>query len=298
MAGAEAGHISGLGAAGNVTGMTETLRAVKSPPPGQVAGRPVVEIVLPIYNEQAALEASVRRVYAFTATALWVPWRITIADNASSDASPAIGRRLAGELSGVRYLRLERKGRGRALRSAWSQSPADVVVYMDVDLSTDLGALVPLIAPLLSGHSAIAIGSRLTRGACVTRGWKREVISRCYNRILRSVLRVRFTDAQCGFKAMVEDEAWFFDTELLVLAERAGLRIHEIPVDWVDDLDSRVDIVATAAADLRGVVRMRRQLRVPRLRRRLAAIGSAPLRPVPMSAAAGRAVLKPLTPAA
>jgi len=309
MAGAEAGHISGLGAAGNVTGMTETLRAVKSPPPGQVAGRPVVEIVLPIYNEQAALEASVRRVYAFTATALWVPWRITIADNASSDASPAIGRRLAGELSGVRYLRLERKGRGRALRSAWSQSPADVVVYMDVDLSTDLGALVPLIAPLLSGHSAIAIGSRLTRGACVTRGWKREVISRCYNRILRSVLRVRFTDAQCGFKAiradiaaqllpLVEDEAWFFDTELLVLAERAGLRIHEIPVDWVDDLDSRVDIVATAAADLRGVVRMRRQLRAPELRRRLAAIGSAPLRPVPMSAAVGRAVLRPLTPAA
>jgi hypothetical protein len=145
---------------------------------------------------------------------------------------------------------------------------------MDVDLSTDLGALLPLVAPVLSGHSDLAIGTRLARSARVTRGAKRELISRAYNRILHLALRVRFSDAQCGFKAvrrevalellpLVEDEDWFFDTELLVLAERAGLRIHEVPVDWVDDPDSRVDIASTAAADLAGVWRLMRTDTLP-----------------------------------
>jgi putative flippase GtrA len=162
---------------------------------------------------------------------------------------------------------LRRKGRGRALRSAWTASDARVVAYMDVDLSTDLRALLPLVAPLLSGHSDLAIGSRLAHGARVVRGPKRELISRAYNRILHTVLRARFSDAQCGFKAVrrdaldgllgdVRDEGWFFDTELLVLAQRRGLRIHEVPVDWVDDPDSRVDIVPTALTDLRGVARL------------------------------------------
>ncbi len=149
----------------------------------------------------------------------------------------------------------------------WSASDAQVLAYMDVDLSTDLAALLPLVAGLLSGHSDLAIGSRLARGAHVVRGAKREVVSRCYNLLLHGTLRVRFTDAQCGFKAiradvaaqllpLVEDTGWFFDTEVLVLAERAGLRIQEIPVDWVDDPDSTVDIVATALADLRGIRRL------------------------------------------
>jgi putative flippase GtrA len=147
-----------------------------------------------------------------------------------------------------------------------------VVAYMDVDLSTDLRGLLPLIAPLLSGHSEIAIGSRLAPGAKVTRGPKREFISRSYNRILHAVLRARFTDAQCGFKAVradvlpellasTRDESWFFDTELLILAQRRGMRIYEVPVDWTDDPDSRVDVVATAIEDLRGVWRLSRQLR-------------------------------------
>ena len=151
----------------------------------------------------------------------------------------------------------------------WSSSDADVLAYMDVDLSTDLSALLPLVAPLISGHSDLAIGTRLARGSRVVRGPKREIISRCYNLILRATLATRFSDAQCGFKAiradrardllpLVEDTGWFFDTELLVLAERGGLRIHEIPVDWVDDPDSRVDIVATAVADLMGIARLAR----------------------------------------
>src|SRR6185503_9457236 len=176
-------------------------------------------------------------------------WRITIVDNASTDATWATAGALAATVPGVRAIHLDRTGRGLALRSAWLASDARIVAYMDVDLSTDLGALLPLVAPLVSGHSDVAIGSRLARGSRVVRGAKREFISRSYNLILRGTLSARFTDAQCGFKAirsdvaerllpMVEDTGWFFDTEMLVLAERAGLRIHEVPVDWVDDPDS------------------------------------------------------------
>jgi putative flippase GtrA len=194
-------------------------------------------------------------------------WRIVIADNASTDATLALARALAVGLDHVTVLRLEHKGRGRALRAAWTVSDADVLCYMDVDLSTDLRALLPLISPLVCGHSEVAIGSRLAAGARVQRGAKREVISRCYNRLLRWALRARFSDAQCGFKAIradaarrllpeVQDQGWFFDTELLILAQRRGLRIHEIAVDWIDDPDSRVDIVSTALTDLRGVARL------------------------------------------
>jgi glycosyltransferase involved in cell wall biosynthesis len=229
--------------------------------------RPEVEIVIPVYNERLALEGSVRRLHGFLTATFPFSWRIVIADNASTDDTLAIARRLTYELEGVEAIHLAAKGRGRALRAAWSQSPAQVVCYMDVDLSTDLSALLPLVAPLLSGHSDVAIGTRLGRGARVERCLKRELISRAYNRILRVALRARFSDAQCGFKAVradavrdlladVRDEEWFFDTELLVLAQRRGLRIHEVPVDWVEDTDSRVDIVSTALADLRGVARL------------------------------------------
>ncbi|MEZ0163714.1 glycosyltransferase [Kineococcus sp. LSe6-4] len=227
---------------------------------------PALDVVVPVFNEQRDLEPCVRRLHEHVSR---FPFRtrITIADNASTDATPQVAAALAAELPDVRHVRLEEKGRGRALKQVWSASDARVLAYTDVDLSTDLAALLPLVAGLLSGHSDVAIGSRLARGAHVVRGAKREVISRCYNLLLHGTLRVRFTDAQCGFKAiradvaaqvlpLVEDTGWFFDTEVLVLAERAGLRIQEIPVDWVDDPDSTVDIVATALADLRGIRRL------------------------------------------
>jgi glycosyltransferase involved in cell wall biosynthesis len=230
-------------------------------PPAQI------DVVVPVFNEEAGLEQSVRRLHRYLRAEFPFTWRIVVADNASTDATPAIAGRLSRELAGVEHLRLERRGRGRALRAAWSESRAKVVAYMDVDLSTDLRGLLPLVAPLLSGHSDLAIGTRLANGARVVRGPKRELISRTYNRLLHATLRARFSDAQCGFKAVrrevlddllldVRDEAWFFDTELLVLAQRRGLRIHEVPVDWIDDPDSRVDIVRTAAADLRGIARL------------------------------------------
>ncbi|GAB7004234.1 bifunctional glycosyltransferase family 2/GtrA family protein [Nocardioides sp. AN3] len=225
-----------------------------------------VELVIPVHNEEHVLERSVRRLDDYLC-GLPYRCRIVIADNASTDGTWRVAEELAAALPRVRALHLADKGRGRALKAAWATSTAEVVGYMDVDLSTDLRAIAPLVAPLLSGHSDLAIGSRLARGSRVVRGPKREIISRCYNLLLRGVLATSFSDAQCGFKAIrrdvaerlvpqVQDGGWFFDTELLVLAEEAGLRIHEVPVDWNDDPDSRVDIVTTALDDLRGVRRL------------------------------------------
>ena len=226
-----------------------------------------VDIVIPVYNEADGLDRSIRRLHDYLEEHFPLSWRITIADNASVDRTWGIACRLADELPAVEAVHLDQQGRGRALRAAWSASDAPVVAYMDADLSTDLDALLPLVAPLLSGHSDVAIGTRLAAGSRVVRGPKREAISRTYNLLLKATLRSGFSDAQCGFKAMrtdvarallplVEDEGWFFDTELLVLAEHNGLRIHEVPVDWVDDPDSRVNVVGTAKVDLQGIWRM------------------------------------------
>jgi putative flippase GtrA len=231
------------------------------------ASEVVVDIVVPVYNEEALLERSVERLRDHLDSSFPFSWRIVVADNASTDRTAAIGAGLAASDARVTYLRLEEKGRGRALRAAWGKSDADVVVYTDVDLSTGLTGLLPLVAPLVSGHSDLSIGSRLSSASVVARGPKREVISRCYNLLLRLIFAVRFRDAQCGFKAArtdvvklllpaVEDEEWFFDTELLLIAEHNGLRVHEVPVDWTDDPDSRVHLRSTAMADLRGVRRM------------------------------------------
>ena len=238
--------------------------------------------MVPVRNEEHDLGPAVRRLRAFLDDSFPFAARITIADNGSTDGTWARALALAAEFPLVRAVHIDRPGRGGALRTIWAGSDADIYAYMDVDLSTDLNALLPLVAPLLSGHSDVAIGTRLARGARVIRGPKREIISRCYNLLLHVSLGTRFSDAQCGFKAIRADAArallplttdtgWFFDTELLVLAERAGLRIHEVPVDWIDDTDSRVKVMATALGDLRGIVRLgtglaRGTIRVPALR--------------------------------
>ena len=226
-----------------------------------------VEVVVPVYNESAQLAARVTELRSFLDESFPFRALVTIVDNASTDDTMRVAGTLAETVPGVAAMHVPRKGRGYALRAAWSTSSAPVVAYMDVDLSTSLPALLPLVAPLLSGHRDVAIGSRLAPGAHVVRGPKRELISRAYNLLLKTTLRGHFSDAQCGFKAMrrdaaqkllplVEDNEWFFDTELLVTAERLGLRIGEVPVDWVDDPDSRVHIVSTALDDLRGVRRL------------------------------------------
>jgi glycosyltransferase involved in cell wall biosynthesis len=238
---------------------------LRRPDPGRT--QPSIDIVLPVYNEERVLAANVRRLRRYVDVVVPFATVITIADNASTDGTWEVAGRLAATVPGVRAVHLDRKGRGRALRQAWSASEAEVVAYMDIDLSTDLDALLPLVAPLLTGDGQVAIGSRLAQGAQVVRGPKREIISRAYNLLIKATMRSRFSDAQCGFKAirrdtaaallpLVEDNEWFFDTELLLLAEHNDVSIHEVPVHWTDDPDSRVRLVSTAAKDLKGLVRM------------------------------------------
>jgi putative flippase GtrA len=244
----------------------EHRRAAGAAEPAWIA---LIEIVIPVHNEERELAGCVQVLHAYLQEHFPFPACITIADNASTDATPQLAQVLAETLPEVRVLRLEEAGRGRALRAAWSRSDADVVAYLDVDLSTGLDALLPLVAPLVNGHSDLAIGSRLAPGARTVRGTKRELISRGYNTLVQLLHGASFSDAQCGFKAArtevirpllaaTTDEGWFFDTELLLLAEHNGLRIHEVPVDWVEDLDSRVALAATAWDDLRGLIRVAR----------------------------------------
>ncbi|WP_284985429.1 glycosyltransferase [Arthrobacter sp. fls2-241-R2A-172] len=247
---------------------------------------PVLDVTIPVHNEETDLEECLRRLHGHLVETFPHTFRITVADNASTDNTLKIAERLARELPEIGVMRFEEKGRGNALRQVWLASPSPVLAYMDVDLSTDLAALAPLLAPLISGHSDLAIGTRLSRNSRVVRGPKREFVSRSYNVLLHTLMGARFSDAQCGFKAIradvahrilphTLDNAWFFDTELLVLAERCGLRVHEVPVDWTDDPNSSVDVVRTALADLRGMARLTRDLvtgriPVPELRAALA----------------------------
>jgi putative flippase GtrA len=226
-----------------------------------------VDIAIPVFNEERALPGCIAVLHEFLTERMPFDWTITIVDNASTDGTLLVAKRLARQWSGVRVMFLEERGKGNAVRAAWSTSSADVVAYMDVDLSTGLDASIPLVAAVAAGHSDIAIGSRLAPGARAVRGVKRELVSRGYNALLRLTHGAQFRDAQCGFKAVraevvrpllqrVEDNTWFFDTELLLLAEHNNLRVLEIPVDWVEDVDSRVDVTGTAATNMRGLIRM------------------------------------------
>jgi putative flippase GtrA len=233
------------------------------------ASRQSIEVVVPVHDEAATLAENVEALLDYLLREFPFAFTVTIADSASTDDTPVVGARLSATYKEVGYVRLEEKGRGRALRKAWLASDADIVAYMDVDLSTNLESFLPLVAPIMSGHSTVAIGTRLVHQAHVRRRLKRELLSRGYNGLVRLLFRAGFSDAQCGFKAiradaarrllpLVADDGWLFDTELLLLAERNGLRIHEVPVDWTRDLDSRVDLPSTVVADLAGLWRLRR----------------------------------------
>ncbi len=240
----------------------------------QAAGqqrRFIVDVVIPVLNEAHVLEKSVARVRQFLTAHLAYEWHVVIVDNGSTDGTDAVARALVQRHADVQFLHLTQRGRGRALRHAWLQSKADVVCYMDVDLSTDLSHLPELVDSILREGYGLATGSRLLPTSETRRSFKREAISRIYNLFVKTVLSTQFSDAQCGFKAVgreavekivpqIEDQSWFFDTELLVLAEKQGYRIKDIPVKWDEDDDSRVKIVSTAWDDIKGVLRLRLQL--------------------------------------
>lgn len=226
-----------------------------------------VDVVIPVYNEEHVLGQSVATLRQFLEQNLSQSWKIVIADNASTDSTWAVAQDLAQQYIDVVSLHLDEKGRGRALRRAWIESSADIVSYMDVDLSTDLKAFPELIQAIEDGYD-VAIGSRLLPGSSVTRSFKREFTSRSYNLLIRAMFLGKFSDAQCGFKALsskaarelvplTKDHEWFFDTELLILAEKKGYRTKEIPVAWAEDPDTRVAIFKTVRDDLKGLLRMR-----------------------------------------
>ena len=227
-----------------------------------------VDIIIPVYNEEEVLPRTIATLTEFFENSMPSnPWQVTIADNASTDSTQAVSEMLARQHPGVNYLRIPQKGRGRALRTAWLDSHADIVSYMDADLSTDLSHFPQLIAALESG-SHIAVGSRLSKGSQVVRGFKREFISRGYNLLINSMFFIGLPDAQCGFKAMtrataeaivpsIKNNNWFFDTELLVIAAKRGFRIASVPVKWTDDPDSTVNVVGTAKEDVKGLLRLR-----------------------------------------
>ena len=227
-----------------------------------------VDIIIPVYNEEHVLAQSVAALRKFLAQGFAHQYRIVVADNASTDGTLAVAQKLAQKHADVASLHIPQKGRGRALKAAWLTSPADILSYMDVDLSTELAAFPPLVEAIASEGYDIAIGSRLARGADIRRSLRREVTSRTYNVMIKGLFFTRFSDAQCGFKAvsrrgvqelvpLVENNEWFFDTELLILAEKAGYRIKEIPVRWLEDPDTRVNVPKTVLEDVRGLLRLR-----------------------------------------
>jgi glycosyltransferase involved in cell wall biosynthesis len=226
-----------------------------------------VDIVLPVYNEEKALPRSIVILTEFLKAYLRNPWQIVIADNASTDDTRSVSEMLREKYPGVNYLYLPQKGRGRALRAAWMESTADIVSYMDIDLSTDLAHFPQLMNALESGYD-VAIGSRLSKGSRVRRSLKREATSRVYNLMVKSMFLTPFPDAQCGFKALtrqaalaivpkVKNNGWFFDTELLIIAAKRGYKIKSLPVKWDDDPTSTVNIARTAAEDIKGLFRLR-----------------------------------------
>jgi glycosyltransferase involved in cell wall biosynthesis len=227
-----------------------------------------VDVVIPVYNEERVLAQSVASLREFLKENLPHQCTIVIADNASTDNTLAIASELAEKYPDIEYLHLAEKGRGRALRRAWTVSDADIVSYMDVDLSTNLHAFPLLIEAIADEGYDVAIGSRLMRASRIRRSLRREILSRGYNYLVKGMFLTKFSDAQCGFKALskqaarilvplVEDQSWFFDTELLIMAEKRGCRIKEVPVEWIEDLDSRVNVPKTVIEDVRGLIRVR-----------------------------------------
>lgn len=228
-----------------------------------------VNVTIPVFNEEARLKASIPKLYRFLSEHCRFDFELVIADNGSTDRTPEIARSFSATQHEIRSVRLDEKGRGRAVKHAWHTSDADILSYMDVDLSTDLGAFPPLIEALLGGGYDVALGSRRLKPSLTARSLKREVISRCYMLLLKALFQTKFSDAQCGFKAitrdaavallpLVEDNGWFMDTELLILAEKLGYRLFDLPVRWVEDADSRVKIVDTAIKDIKGLLRVRK----------------------------------------
>lgn len=233
-----------------------------------MAKKPSLDIVIPVYNEEKELAESVGKLYEFLGEYLKdFNWKIYLIDNASTDNTLKIAGDIIKQEPNVGVYHLDEKGRGRAVKYIWQRSDSDIVAYMDLDLSTDLKHFPPLVRSLINDYD-IAIGSRNAKGSRVYgRNTLRNITSKGYIFLIKSLFLVHFSDAQCGFKAitrkaarellpLVIDNEWFFDTELLILAEKMGYRIYEEPVTWVDNPGSTVRVWKTMLGDLQGLWRL------------------------------------------
>jgi glycosyltransferase involved in cell wall biosynthesis len=231
-----------------------------------------VTLVIFVFNEERRLPIGMASLIPFLLEHLNCNWEVVIADNGSTDKTFEIGCAEQYRHSNVRAVHFDKRGRGNAIKRAWLSSSADILSYMDVDLSTDLSAYPALIAGLRSGKYDLAIGSRHSQASITIRCFYRRLISHTYNILVRAIFHSSLQDVQCGFKAItrqtaqnllpyIDDKGWFFDTELLVMAEKLGYRIYHLPVFWVENADSRVKIINTIINDIRGIIRLRKKLK-------------------------------------
>lgn len=234
-------------------------------------------ITLPCFNEEQVLEKNVNTIFNYAQKGLSdYDWSILVIDNASSDKTFEIAKKLNQQNPKILIAQYLKKGRGAALKNVWQANNCyDIYSYMDIDLATDLNHFTDLISKLDEGYN-IAVGSRYVPGAKAQRSFRRKFMSKVYNLLLKLFLKVDFKDAQCGFKAFDKksiinilpktfDSGWFWDTEFMILAERSGYKIIEIPVVWKEVRDeireSKVSPLAEAFKQLRNIRLMRARLK-------------------------------------
>lgn len=232
-------------------------------------------VVIPTLNEATVIEKNLQTVIlSFSSLLKNYEWQILVADNGSTDDTVALVQKLAAAEPKLTVWHTDKKGRGQALRTVWLNNEADIYAYMDADLATDL-AFVPLLFQTLD-KADIAIGTRLQKKSKTSRSFFRELSSRVYNTLVRQIISLKISDTQCGFKAIKKEvaqkilpltthEGWFFDTELLALANLFSFKIKELPVQWNETPDGRrkssVKVLATAWDDIVHLIKLRKKIR-------------------------------------
>ena len=241
--------------------------------------KPKLLLMLPIYNEEEQLESSMRTVFDYATKNLSeYDWRVHVGDNASKDKSKEIYTKLHNENpTRFTFRTLDKKGRGLNLRDSWLKEEYDIAIYMDVDLSSDINAVKNMVDQIRDRKADLSVGSRLLPASKVIgRKLLREITSRGYVFIIKTLASTKISDFQCGFKAIskelalkivpeVEDNTWYFDTELILLTEKSGYKVYECPVRWTDDPGSTVKVWKTATDDLKGLYRTLKQKKWLRL---------------------------------